>query len=178
MDGFRVSNQFLCKELAWIDLDTMNVRVQYFQVTNDRNFRHLSEKDKKTTYYVTKFVHGMLFRDNLNDSPQFTIDDIFLALAIDSQKRHGCLAYKGGKEEENRCKRLQITNYINLESAPFHCPSFKILVDRLRVCENKSIILKFQKLQCHRHNKVARGVLIHCTKQEVYLFALFVLKHV
>lgn len=176
MDGFRVANNFLCKELAWIDLATMKVDVEYFRVA-DISFNRLPINDQKTVSFVSRFVHGLRFHDTPGDAPQYRIGNILMRLSKDAIYRGGVIAYKGGVEEKKWCQRLGIENVVNIEESPFNCPTFRILREQLlAMSSNNDKIKRFNDLQCYRHGRISPDVIMHCSAQEVYLFALFITK--
>lgn len=179
MDGFTVGGQFVCKELAYIEMETFKVNYGHFRVTEGRKFRDLNVRDKKTVSYVTRYVHGLLFRDQPSDHPQTTIDDILKELAVKTSVHdNGVIAYKGGSIECNYFKKLGITNVINLEDAPFKCPPFNVLIEQYTNGRHYSEMERIRNrnhidyINCKRHNKLANNKPVHCAAQEVYLFAV------
>lgn len=65
MDIFLISNNFVCKKLAYIETSTTG-RIKYtFKVGN---FFQLSYLDKMEAIYCKNFIHGLKFKDNNNNN--------------------------------------------------------------------------------------------------------------
>lgn len=160
MEGFTVGPTFLCKELAWIDLDTMEVNSEYFKV-NIYPKNIISNNDWRTIRFCQKFVHGLAFKDSAKDKPQWEIDSILLRLA-----QNGTIGYKGGLLERNRLQSLGI-NGINIEN--FGCPKFNWLYQSIQSADR---VAEIDAYGCSRHRQIP-NITIHCPRKEVYLFAVW-----
>lgn len=65
MDGFIVDKQFLCKELAIVNVCDGSFKLAEFRL--ELNFHDLSDADKKSAWYVSNFIHGIPFKDFNNE---------------------------------------------------------------------------------------------------------------
>jgi hypothetical protein len=169
MDGFLVSGVFRCKEMAWIDMDTMRIEREFFRVAHDKHI--LTARDWKQINFVSRRIHGMKFQDFETDADQQKIDLILLHLSAEAAARNGVIAFKGGNVEKKRLIDLEITKFCDIEKE-MDCPKFEILIGRA----NNDIIERMNKLKCGRHKSIKKNsnyIIPHCPSQEVFLFALY-----
>ena len=124
LEGFFIEKIFYCRELGWrsrTERGNVKYRIPHY-------FHQLTPKDKVTTTYVTKRVHGLTFYDHPNEQakPQACVQqDILQLYQRFKSPNQDLVAYKGGHIEKDILKRLNILT-INLEH--WGCPKFETLL--------------------------------------------------
>nr|XP_015906029.1 uncharacterized protein LOC107438300 [Parasteatoda tepidariorum] len=117
-EGFKVNNQFLVRELGWIDMEN----AEKDSVRFDLRGYHRSLQDIENCNYITSKVSGLTFkpmRGEETTSPQLL--DFKLREIYDFCKtsKKNVIAYLGGKTERNILSHLGIP-CINLDA--YCCP--------------------------------------------------------
>lgn len=72
-----------------------------FRFRLHRTYKSLSFKDRSTTEYVTRNVHGVLFRDYRRDLPQIKLKTLIIKLINDCNEKHYYIGYKDGNLERD-----------------------------------------------------------------------------
>ena len=148
LNGFKFSNEpFLCKELGVADLKSRKCYLYYFRLR--RGFRFLTEKDRRTAIYCRHNVHGLLFRDHVDDkNDQHQMYSIIAELIRKCENSHQYIAFKGGRIVEDILVSLGAKHIINLETLGI--PEFKTLLNHRYDRESKSIF-RSPSEKCSRH---------------------------
>ena len=158
LDGYRISGKpFIVREMGWCNMYGQSASVHF---THPLNYTQLSVKDKRTVNYIYNHVHGLRFQATAKEKalPQDQLE-IFIQTLYDtlSTKDQTVVAYKGGTLERDILNKLQLP-HVDLEW--FHCPKADQLVSS-----------EFNPgPSCGHHRTAENKKLIHCPKQETYLF--------
>ena len=79
VDGFSVSDndntKFLTKELGIFDFRRKHARLLRFRL--HRTIRSLKDKDRRTANYVTRYIHGMKFKDYRREINERSLTQLF-----------------------------------------------------------------------------------------------------
>ena len=163
MDGFRVKDKFIVREIGWyapLPDGGEDYGVQYF--THDYTWDQLDQKDQKTVAYVKRHVTGLTFRpspleyklSNNNVLPQEEVPS-FVHRLWHHYKTPECntVAYKGGTLEFILLTLLVIPN-MDLEQ--YGCPTYNKL---------KPYFPNAPQCQCHV------SIELHCAMAECFVFS-------
>ena len=153
LDRFTINKKFLCRELGIIKVGQETATSYDFDI--GIHWGDLSQKDRKTCMYVSRYVHklplvarrGSLPLDNLNNIVNDFYNDV-------KTLEKSVMAYKGGHLERNLLNELNIPS-VNLES--FGCPKAEELFGKLTRIET-----------CGQH--IGADPHKHCPKVEVEAF--------
>lgn len=75
LDGFNVKgHKFIAKEMAVLDTFNGEIKSFYFKVGNVKDYK-FNDKQMKTINYVTKYVHGLKFKDYYPNRTTYINDD-------------------------------------------------------------------------------------------------------
>ena len=150
LEGFPLSSGFSVRELGWCTIKGENDS-QHF---NSRlRYKDLNYKDRRTVNYVYRHVHGLRFESAFREAalPQRDGEAVIRALY-----RGGLVAYKGGHLEKDLLDKMGLPS-VNLED--FGCPKADSLWSKL-----------YPPGKSCGHHKEQPFKLVHCPKQETYLF--------
>lgn len=86
LDGFNVKgHKFIAKEMAVLDTFNGEIKSFYFKVGNVKDYK-FNDKQMKTINYVTKYVHGLKFKDYYPNRTTYINDDEALNLPEDQSE--------------------------------------------------------------------------------------------
>lgn len=165
LNGYRVSGKpFIIREMGWCNLQGQSDSVHF---THPMNYTQLSAKDKRTVSHVYNHVHGLRFQATAKekaltqDQVETLIKTLYETYCNQDQT---VVAYKGGTLERDVLKKLQLP-HVDLEW--FNCPKADQLVSS-----------GFDPgPSCGHHRTAQNKKLIHCPKQETYLFYQWLTQH-
>ena len=165
LDGYRVSQQpFLVREMGWCTLQGQADSVHF---THPLRYTQLSTKDKRTVNHVYYHVHGLRFQATGQEKalPQDHVETLIQTLyETYCNQDQSVVAYKGGTLERDVLNKLQLP-HVDLER--FYCPKADQLVSS-----------GFDPgSSCGHHRTAQNKKLIHCPKQETYLFYQWLTEH-
>jgi hypothetical protein len=165
MDGFLLSDGFLCKELALIEVSTARLHYEHFRLGRQRS--RLNRKDQKIVDYVSRNIHGIPFVDG--DDERLRQEDLrksLLKLINQScyEINDVVVGYKGGNLEKAVLDSMGIASF-NLEL--IGCPKY----DELVTCPQYQYVQNSSPpaADCPLHVITDQNKL-HCAKQEVCVF--------
>ena len=164
LDGFRVGEKFLVRELGWCAPLTAN-RETYgvYHFTHDYTWDMLTHKEAQNAAYVKRRVTGLSLRPSPLEYHYGSVlqqEDLSpTVLKLWRQyKTSECdkVAYKGGTLEKHLLTSLNIPS-LDLEKE--QCPKFKQLYLESSI--------PFPKCPCHTHSIEFD---VHCAMSECYAF--------
>ena len=161
MDGYRIQNKFLCKEMGLLKVGDTEAKSLFFDI--NLRWDDLTHKDRRACKYVQTHIHKLPFGvpAGVDALPLSSLPKIISQLYENvRQNSRSAIAYKGGIYERDLLARLNIPA---LDLQDYGCPKAEKLFDQLVWLET-----------CGKHTENAAYQ--HCAKVEVEAFAMWVEK--